>query len=135
MFGKILISSLKPGTTYGKSSISDVWQSFEFVFAALVIFTKVLAACLLNLINIFHTSNNKVLCTVKSHVTLCSTYFLNKENTIRVSRPCVSIDCGGIGIMPRWVGDDVYPTGRAFGEEEWAWNEYKNTFKYQVFVC
>ena len=39
-------------TIFPKSSISDVWQGFEFAFVA-IIFAKVLANCLLNLINIY----------------------------------------------------------------------------------
>ena len=40
MFGKILNSSLWLIRTCGKSSISDVWQGFEFAFAAINDFRK-----------------------------------------------------------------------------------------------
>ena len=63
MYGKILYSPLKPATICGKSSISSVWQGFEFTFL-LIIFAKLFPIYLLNLINIFH--HISVLCTVKS---------------------------------------------------------------------
>ena len=63
IFGKILSLPLKPVETCGKSSISDVWQDFEFIFVWIV-FAKLLPICLLNLINIFHHISE--LCTVKS---------------------------------------------------------------------
>ena len=40
MFGKILSSPLKPVTTWGKGSISDVSQGFEFAFVAINYFHK-----------------------------------------------------------------------------------------------
>ena len=63
MYGKILSSPLKPVTTCGESSISAVWQGFEFTFLWIV-FRKLFSICLLNLINIFH--HISVLCTVIS---------------------------------------------------------------------
>ena len=59
---KILSWLLKLVTTWGKSSISAVWRSFEISFA-LVIFAKLFPIYLLNFINIFH--HTSVLCTVK----------------------------------------------------------------------
>lgn len=41
----------------------------------------------------------------------------------------------GVEIMPRWMGNDVYPTKWAFREEACTWNEYKSALKYQVSVC
>ena len=40
MFGKILSLPLKPVTTCGKSSISDVWEGFEFAFVVINYFGK-----------------------------------------------------------------------------------------------
>ena len=40
MFSKILSLPLKPVITCGKSSISDVWQGFEFAFVAINDFRK-----------------------------------------------------------------------------------------------
>ena len=40
----------------------------------------------------------------------------------------------GIGIMQRWVADDVYSTKCAFEEEVWTWNWYRNGLSNQVFA-
>ena len=65
MFGKNLSLPLNPVMTCKKSSISDVWQGFEFTFV-LIILAKLFIIFLLNVINIFHhISSNTVLCTVK----------------------------------------------------------------------
>ena len=55
----------------------------------LIISAKLLAICLLNLINI------PVLCTV-IHVTFFSTYLLNNKNYNSVSQPCISIYYGWV---------------------------------------
>ena len=85
---------LKPVTTGGKSSISAVWQSFEFTFV-LLIFAKLFPICLLNLINKFLSTS--VLCTVKS-IWHCVQHICLRTKIIIVFPNRVSIDYGSINM-------------------------------------
>ena len=80
MFGKILISPLKPVTTCGVSSIPDVWQGLEFAFAAINYFRKSVGYLFtLNLINIFHHISRIKYCA-RLNICVLRTYLLNNKN-------------------------------------------------------
>ena len=73
MFGKILSSPLKPVTTCGKSYISDVWHSFEFVFVTITYFCKTFSYFFTNILRYIKQYS---IVHGQIHVNLSSTYLL-----------------------------------------------------------
>ena len=80
MFGKILSSPLKP-VTCEKSSISDVFQGFEFAFVAINYFGKSVSF-LFTKFDEHSTPYIKQYSILHGqiHMTLCSKYLLNNKN-------------------------------------------------------
>ena len=96
MHGKILSLPLKPVKTHGKSSVSAVWQGFEFTFV-LVIFAKLFPISLLNLISMFHHISE--LCMVKSmwpyvrHICLITKIIIVFHNQVFLPAMLVLLYC------------------------------------------